>query len=66
MLIGSFAIRKESHLPGDELRRGPVVRDIDAGQFDPSFIITHRLPLEEAPTAYKTFRDKEEGCIKSC
>jgi threonine dehydrogenase-like Zn-dependent dehydrogenase len=27
-------------------------------------VITHRLPLEEAPGAYKTFRDKEDGCIK--
>jgi threonine dehydrogenase-like Zn-dependent dehydrogenase len=38
---------------------------IERGQIDPSFIITHRLPLEEAPAAYKTFRDKEDGCIKS-
>ena len=25
---------------------------------------THRLPLEEGPEAYKTFKDKEDGCIK--
>ena len=31
MLIGSFTIRKESHLPGDELRRGRVIPDIEAG-----------------------------------
>src|SRR5205085_968766 len=37
---------------------------IDAGEIDPSFVITHRLPLEEAPGAYKTFRDKKDGCIK--
>jgi threonine dehydrogenase-like Zn-dependent dehydrogenase len=42
--------------------RAHVIRQ--AGQMDPSFIITHRVPLEEAPTAYKTFRDKEDGCIK--
>lgn len=34
------------------------------GKFDPSFIITHRLSLEEGPEAYKKFRDKEDGCIK--
>jgi threonine dehydrogenase-like Zn-dependent dehydrogenase len=34
------------------------------GQIDPSFIITHRLKLEEGPAAYKTFRDKKDGCIK--
>jgi threonine dehydrogenase-like Zn-dependent dehydrogenase len=31
---------------------------------DPSFVITHRVNLEEAPVAYKKFRDKEDGCIK--
>ena len=41
-----------------------ILEKIEGGQIDPSFIITHRLPLEEAPSAYKTFRDKEDGCIK--
>lgn len=34
------------------------------GKIDPSFVITHRLPLEEAPKGYKMFRDKEDQCIK--
>jgi len=42
----------------------PLLEKIEAGEIDPSFVITHRLPLEEAPGAYKTFRDKEDGCIK--
>jgi len=42
----------------------PLLERIEAGQIDPSFVITHRIPLEEAPAAYKTFRDKEDGCIK--
>jgi hypothetical protein len=33
--------RNESHLPGDELRRGRIIPDIEAGQINPSFIITH-------------------------
>ncbi|HEU4889868.1 MAG TPA: zinc-dependent alcohol dehydrogenase [Thermoanaerobaculia bacterium] len=37
---------------------------IVAGELDPSFIITHRLPLDEAPHGYKIFRGKEEQCIK--
>jgi threonine dehydrogenase-like Zn-dependent dehydrogenase len=41
-----------------------LLEKIESGQIDPSFVITHRLPLEEAPAAYKTFRDKEDGCIK--
>ena len=42
----------------------PLLAKIEAGDIDPSFMITHRLPLDDAPAAYKTFRDKEEGCIK--
>ena len=34
------------------------------GDIDPSFLITHRISLEEGPEAYKTFRDKKDGCIK--
>jgi threonine dehydrogenase-like Zn-dependent dehydrogenase len=41
-----------------------LLEKIEGCQIDPSFIITHRLPLEEAPAAYKTFRDKKDGCIK--
>ena len=37
---------------------------IQSGAIDPSFVITHTLRLEDAPGAYKTFRDKEDGCIK--
>jgi threonine dehydrogenase-like Zn-dependent dehydrogenase len=37
---------------------------IEAGDIDPSFIVTHRLPLEEAPTGYAIFNNKEDGCIK--
>ena len=42
----------------------PLLDKIVGGEIDPSFIITHRLPLDEAPEAYKAFRDKEDGCIK--
>jgi threonine dehydrogenase-like Zn-dependent dehydrogenase len=34
------------------------------GEIDPSYVITHRLKLSDAPGAYKTFRDKKDGCIK--
>lgn len=42
----------------------PLLERIQKGEIDPSFVITHRLPLEDAPRAYKIFRDKEENCIK--
>lgn len=37
---------------------------IEKGDIDPSFVITHRLPLEKAPEAYETFKEKKDGCIK--
>ncbi|MBA3623117.1 MAG: glutathione-dependent formaldehyde dehydrogenase [Methylibium sp.] len=41
-----------------------LLRRIDEGQIDPSFVITHTVGLEEGPDMYKTFRDKHDGCIK--
>jgi len=41
-----------------------LLRRIQEGQIDPSFVITHTVSLEEGPGMYKTFRDKEDGCIK--
>jgi len=42
----------------------PLLDRIESGELDPSFVITHRVPLDQAPDAYKLFRDHEEGCIK--
>ncbi|EIF33064.1 theronine dehydrogenase-like Zn-dependent dehydrogenase [Burkholderia sp. Ch1-1] len=41
-----------------------LLRRIQEGQIDPSFVITHTVSLEQGPDMYKTFRDKEDGCIK--
>ncbi len=41
-----------------------LLKTIQDGQIDPSFVVTHRLSLDNAPEAYKMFRDKEDGCIK--
>jgi threonine dehydrogenase-like Zn-dependent dehydrogenase len=42
----------------------PLLQRIEKGEIDPSYIITHRISLDEAPDAYKTFREKEDNCIK--
>ena len=42
----------------------PLLERVEAGDIDPSYIITHRLTLEDAPAGYKTFHDKEDNCIK--
>jgi threonine dehydrogenase-like Zn-dependent dehydrogenase len=41
-----------------------LVRRIEEGQIDPSFVITHTAPLEQGPEMYKVFRDKQDSCIK--
>ncbi len=42
----------------------PLLEKVEAGEIDPSFVITHKMPLSAAPEGYKMFRDKEDGCIK--
>jgi len=41
-----------------------LLRRIEAGEIDPSFVVTHTVALEEGPEMYKTFRAKDDGCIK--
>jgi threonine dehydrogenase-like Zn-dependent dehydrogenase len=41
-----------------------LLKHIENGDIDPSFVVTHRVPIDDAPEMYKTFRDKKDGCIK--
>ncbi len=41
-----------------------LLRRIVEGEIDPSFVVTHTASLEQGPELYKTFRDKEDGCVK--
>jgi threonine dehydrogenase-like Zn-dependent dehydrogenase len=42
----------------------PLLEHIEAGRIDPTFIITHRLGLDDAPSAYETFKQKQDDCVK--
>jgi threonine dehydrogenase-like Zn-dependent dehydrogenase len=42
----------------------PLLEKIQNGEIDPSFVVTHRFPLSEAPQAYEIFKDHEDGCVK--
>ena len=42
----------------------PLLERIERGDIDPTFVISHRLPLSKAPEAYKMFRDKQDHCTK--
>ncbi len=42
----------------------PLLERIQNNEIDPSFVISHRVSLDEAPEMYKTFRDKKDHCTK--
>jgi threonine dehydrogenase-like Zn-dependent dehydrogenase len=42
----------------------PLLARIQRGEIDPTFIITHRLKLDDAPYGYEIFKKKQDGCIK--
>ncbi|MCL4402791.1 MAG: glutathione-dependent formaldehyde dehydrogenase [Acidobacteria bacterium] len=42
----------------------PLLERIQRGEIDPSNIITHRLPLQDAPEGYQIFRDRKDACLK--
>jgi threonine dehydrogenase-like Zn-dependent dehydrogenase len=42
----------------------PLLNRIESGEIDPSFVITHRVPLDQAPDAYEVFKRKEDDCMK--
>lgn len=41
-----------------------LLRRIEEGEIDPSFVITHTVPLEQGPQMYQVFRDKRDSCVK--
>jgi threonine dehydrogenase-like Zn-dependent dehydrogenase len=42
----------------------PLLEHIQQGHIDPTFVITHRMSLEDAPLGYQAFKDKQDGCVK--
>jgi threonine dehydrogenase-like Zn-dependent dehydrogenase len=42
----------------------PLLDRIEKGDIDPTFVVTHRLSLDEAPEGYSTFLKKQDGCVK--
>lgn len=41
-----------------------LLRRIEAGEIDTTFLISHRLPLEDAPTGYRNFKEKQDDWTK--
>src|SRR4051795_13505547 len=42
----------------------PLLERIERGEIDPSFVITHQMPLDQAPQGYEMFKNKQDECIK--
>jgi threonine dehydrogenase-like Zn-dependent dehydrogenase len=42
----------------------PLLQMIENGDIDPSFVVTHRMSLDDAPHAYEIFKHKQDNCIK--
>ena len=41
-----------------------LLKRIEEGEIDPSFVITDRARLEDGPDLYRKFRDRKDGCVK--
>ena len=41
-----------------------LLEHVEQGKIDPTFLITHKLPLEQAPHGYEIFKHKKDNCIK--
>ena len=69
--LGNFTINRFSRIEVSGPRIYVVyvldmaeIPTFQAGRIDPSFIITHEMPLEEAPNGYDMFVNKEDECVK--
>jgi threonine dehydrogenase-like Zn-dependent dehydrogenase len=42
----------------------PLLERIENGDIDPSFVVSHHLPLDDAPEGYEMFKHKQDNCTK--
>jgi threonine dehydrogenase-like Zn-dependent dehydrogenase len=65
--VGSFMNRSLTMRTGQchvQHYWGKLLERIERGEIDPSFVITHRMQLDDAPHGYDIFTNKEDDCIK--
>jgi threonine dehydrogenase-like Zn-dependent dehydrogenase len=43
---------------------GPLLERVERGEIDPSFVVTHRVDLDDAPSCYEMFNRKQDDCMK--
>ena len=65
--VGSFMERSLTLRTGQchvQRYMRPLLDRIERGEIDPTFVITHRMTLDDAPRGYETFLKKEDDCMK--
>ena len=67
--MGQFAIKSASLHAAErviaiERYMRPLLKRIEGGEIDPSFVITHRMPLHDAPQGYEIFHNNEDEWLK--
>ena len=65
--IGSFMNRSLTMKTGQchvQRYMKPLLSRIENGEIDPSFVITHRMRLDDAPDGYAMFAKKQDDCVK--
>jgi threonine dehydrogenase-like Zn-dependent dehydrogenase len=55
---------RTSQQPGQRYM-GRMLEHVQAGDLDPSFLITHLMPLEDAARGYEMFKKKQDGCLRA-
>jgi threonine dehydrogenase-like Zn-dependent dehydrogenase len=55
---------RTSQQPGQRYM-GRMLEHVQAGDLDPSFLVTHRMPLEDAARGYEMFKKKQDGCLRA-
>jgi threonine dehydrogenase-like Zn-dependent dehydrogenase len=64
MLTNKGITMRTSQQPGQRYMPA-MMAAVQAGELDPSFLITHRMSLEDAPRGYELFKNKEDGCLRA-
>jgi threonine dehydrogenase-like Zn-dependent dehydrogenase len=64
MLTNKGITMRTSQQPGQRYM-GRMIEAVQTGELDPSFLVTHRMSLEDAPRGYEMFKKKEDGCLRA-
>jgi threonine dehydrogenase-like Zn-dependent dehydrogenase len=64
MLTNKGITVRTSQQPGQRYM-GEMMAAVQSGELDPSYLITHRMSLEDSPRGYEMFKKKEDGCLRA-